>query len=125
MVRQVFYHWAKSAVHLIEQRALKDVNNCLNTNIYSFLETSGGKSSNLYLNGVHFCSTPVLIRHLWQLKTIVFHIGIQYALFYETEHSKKSNNCLNTNIYSYLETSGGKSYTLYLNVVHFINTSVN
>ncbi len=30
-----------------------------------------------------------------------------------------------TNIYSYLETSGGKSYNVYLNVVHFFNTSVN
>jgi hypothetical protein len=35
------------------------------------------------------------------------------------------NNCLNTNIYSYLETSGGQSYNLYLNVVHFFNASVN
>jgi hypothetical protein len=34
-------------------------------------------------------------------------------------------NCLNTNIYSYLETSGGKSYDLYLNIVHFFNTSDN
>jgi hypothetical protein len=50
---------------------LKNVNNYLNTNIYSYLETSGGKSSNLYLNVVHFL-TPVLIRHLWQLKTVVF-----------------------------------------------------
>jgi hypothetical protein len=25
----------------------KNVNNCLNTNIYSYLETSGGQSSNL------------------------------------------------------------------------------
>ncbi len=30
-----------------EQRTLKIVNNCLNTNIYSYLETSGGQSSNL------------------------------------------------------------------------------
>ncbi len=30
------------------------------------------------------------------------------------------NNCLNNNIYSYLETSGNQ----YLNVVHFFNTSV-
>ncbi len=29
------------------------------------------------------------------------------------------------NIYSYLETSGGQSCNLYLNAVHFINTSVN
>jgi hypothetical protein len=35
------------------------------------------------------------------------------------------NNCLNTNIYAYLETSGGQSYNLYLNVVHFFNTSLN
>jgi hypothetical protein len=55
----------------MEQDALKNVNNCLNTNIYSYLETSGGQSSNLYLNVVHFL-TPVLIRYLWQLKTVVF-----------------------------------------------------
>ncbi len=30
----------------MEQNALKNVNNCLNTNIYSYLETSGGQSSN-------------------------------------------------------------------------------
>ncbi len=32
---------------------------------------------------------------------------------------------MNTNIYFYLETSGGQSFNLYLNVVHFLNTSVN
>jgi hypothetical protein len=32
----------------MEQHALKNVNNCLNINIYSYLETSGGQSSNLY-----------------------------------------------------------------------------
>ncbi len=32
---------------------------------------------------------------------------------------------LNTNIYSYLETSGGQSPNLHLNVIHFFNTSVN
>jgi hypothetical protein len=37
---------------------------------------------------------------------------------------KNVNNSVNTNIYSYLETSGGKSYSQYLNVVHFFNTSV-
>ncbi len=31
----------------MEQHALKNVNNCLNTKIYSSLETSGGLSSNL------------------------------------------------------------------------------
>jgi hypothetical protein len=44
---------------------------CLNTNIYSYLETSGGQSSRLYLKVVHFFK-PMLIRHLWQLKTVVF-----------------------------------------------------
>jgi hypothetical protein len=38
----------------MEQRTLKNVNNCLNTNIYSYLETSRGQSSNPYLNVVHF-----------------------------------------------------------------------
>ncbi len=52
-------------------KTLKIVNNCLNTNIYPFLETSGVQSSDLYLNVVNF-STPVLIRNLWQLKTAVF-----------------------------------------------------
>jgi hypothetical protein len=52
------------------QTALKSLANCLNINIYSYLETSGGKSSNLHLN-VHF-STSVLFRHVWQLKTVVF-----------------------------------------------------
>jgi len=37
----------------------------------------------------------------------------------------KNVNCLNANIYSYLETSGGQSYILYLNVVQIFNTSVN
>ncbi len=43
----------------MEQRAYKNVNNCLNTSIYSYLETSGGQSSNPYLNAVHFLSTRV------------------------------------------------------------------
>ncbi len=40
--------------HSMEQRALKNVNNCLNTKNYSYLETSGGESYILYLNVVHF-----------------------------------------------------------------------
>jgi hypothetical protein len=39
---------ANYSVTPMEQRALKIVNNDLNTNIYSYLETSGGQSSNLY-----------------------------------------------------------------------------
>jgi hypothetical protein len=38
----------------MEQHTLKNANNCLNTKIYSYLETSGGQSSNPYLNVVHF-----------------------------------------------------------------------
>ncbi len=43
----------------MEQHALKNTNNCLNTNIYSYLEASGGQSSNPYLNVVHFFITSV------------------------------------------------------------------
>jgi len=43
----------------MQQHALKSVNNCLNTNIYSYLETSGGQSSNLYLNVDRFFNTGV------------------------------------------------------------------
>ncbi len=43
----------------MEQHALKNVNNCLITNIYSYSDTSGGQSSNLYLNAVHFFNTSV------------------------------------------------------------------
>ncbi len=40
-------------------RFKKNINNCLNTNIYSYLEISGGQSSNPYLNVVHFYNTRV------------------------------------------------------------------
>jgi hypothetical protein len=43
----------------MEQCALKSVSNCLNTNTYSYLETPGGQSSNLYLNVVHIFNTSV------------------------------------------------------------------
>jgi hypothetical protein len=43
----------------------------------------------------------------------------------EQHYFKNENYYLNTNFYSYLETSGGQSSDLYLNVVHFSNTSVN
>jgi len=39
----------------MEEHTFKNVNICLNTNIYSYLETSGGQSSNAYFVelGVH------------------------------------------------------------------------
>jgi hypothetical protein len=49
---------------------------------------------------------------------IFSHNGEYYAF-------KNVNNCLNTNIYSYLDTSGGQSSNQCLNVVHFFNASVN
>ncbi len=36
----------------MEQHTLKNVNICLNTNIYSYLETSGGKDLSIF----KFCS---------------------------------------------------------------------
>ncbi len=43
----------------MEKRTLKIVDNYFNTNTYSYLETSGGQSSNVYLNVVHFFNTSV------------------------------------------------------------------
>ncbi len=43
----------------MEQHALKNLSNSLNTNIYSYLETSGRQSSNLHLNVVHFFNTSL------------------------------------------------------------------
>ncbi len=64
----------------MEQHALVIVNNCLYTKIYSYLESSGGQSFNIYLNVVHFL-TPILIRHLWQLKTVAFlHLCLLHAV---------------------------------------------
>jgi hypothetical protein len=55
----------------MEQHTLKNIHKCLNTNIYSYLETSGGQSSNTNLNVVPFL-TPEMTRNLWQLKTAIF-----------------------------------------------------
>jgi hypothetical protein len=44
---------------LMEQCALKNINNCLNANIYFYLDTFGSQSSNLHLNVVHFVNTSV------------------------------------------------------------------
>jgi hypothetical protein len=43
----------------MEQCALRNVTNCLNTNIYSSLQTSSGQSTNLYSNVVNFFNTSV------------------------------------------------------------------
>ncbi len=46
-------------INAMQHHGLKNVNNCLNTNIYSYLDTSGGQNSNLYLNVDHFFNTSV------------------------------------------------------------------
>ncbi len=53
--------WSHNSVRLSNGAAhhLKNVNNCLKTNIYSYLETSGGQGSNLYSKIVHFFNTGV------------------------------------------------------------------
>ncbi len=51
-------------------RALKNVNNCLNTNIYSYLETSGGQSSNLYSNVVIFFQHQCLLEICGSLRQL-------------------------------------------------------
>ncbi len=56
----IFKTLAKSRVRLRNGTAcFKNVNYCLNANIYSYLETSGGQSSNLYLNVAPFFNTDV------------------------------------------------------------------
>jgi hypothetical protein len=44
---------------LMEQNALKNVNNCWNTKITFDLETSGGQSSNQYLDAAYFFNASV------------------------------------------------------------------
>jgi hypothetical protein len=53
----------------MEQHALQNVNNCLNINIYSYLETFGANVL-FYIQMLFIFSTPVFIRQLWQLKTV-------------------------------------------------------
>jgi hypothetical protein len=47
------------SLQIIEERALKSVNNCLNTNIYSYKETCNGLSSILFKKVVHFFNNSV------------------------------------------------------------------
>ncbi len=56
---------------MMEQRTLKNVSNYYNTNIYFYLEASGGQSSNQYLNVVHFFNTSVNLTSV-AARTVVF-----------------------------------------------------
>jgi hypothetical protein len=60
--------FAREASAYAMEQCFKNVSIYLNTNIYSYLETSGGQNSNMYLNVVHFFNTI----HQWQLKNVVF-----------------------------------------------------
>jgi hypothetical protein len=51
------YLHSEDFIGLMDQHTLKNVSKCLNSNIYSYLETSGGQSSDLYLNVLHFFNT--------------------------------------------------------------------
>ncbi len=42
-----------------------------------------------------------------------------------TARFKNATNCLNTEIYSYLETSGGQRSNLYIKVAYIFNARVN
>ncbi len=53
------HNWASKSDVWMEQHALKSVGNYLNTNIYSYFETSGGQSSNLNLNDAYFFNARV------------------------------------------------------------------
>ncbi len=59
MAKKVQNYYANRLLVTIEQHALKNVDNSLNTSIYSYLETSGGKSSNLYSDVDHFFNARV------------------------------------------------------------------
>jgi len=59
LTNTIYFHddVVKGMINPMEQHTFKNVNNCLNTNIYSYLETSGGQggqSPNPYLNVVYF-----------------------------------------------------------------------
>jgi hypothetical protein len=57
-----------------------------------------------------------------QLSTQEF---VNFTQINVTARFKNVNNYLNTNIYSYVATSGGQSSSLYLNAVNIFNTIFN
>ncbi len=61
---------------LMEQHTLKNVNKSMNTNIYSYLETSGGQSSNSYLNIVRFFHHQSWLEICGSLRQLVSSIDV-------------------------------------------------
>jgi hypothetical protein len=58
-VSKTNYLAERAATVAMEQSASKIVNKCFDTNICSYLDTSGGQSLNQYLDVVHFFSDSV------------------------------------------------------------------
>ncbi len=60
-------------------------------------------------------------------KTLAIYFGLSISIVGSNGKArfKNVNNCLNTNIYSYLEIPGGQNYCLYLNFDNIFNTSIN
>ncbi len=73
----------------MEQHTLKNVNKCLNTNIYSYLETSVGQSPNLFLNKVNVFNTNVNYMSLIAKNHAEWFV-VQWVCLYTTN---KVNGC--------------------------------
>jgi hypothetical protein len=71
----------------------------------------------------HNRETLLMLEKLYNIANKTSKMINHYAM--EQATSKNLNNCWNTNISFYIKTSGGQSYNLYLNVVHFFHTCVN
>ncbi len=84
------------------------------------------QTAELYLDHIHPLShLPVSLSVGLSVFYFLAFLSVCLSVYQPTGTRMLSLTCLNDNIYSYLETSGGQSYDLYLNVVYFFNTSVN
>ncbi len=95
-------HWKGTQNTIYEYKNVtacrKNVNNCWNTNMYSYFETSGGKFV-IYILMLYIFSMPVLIRHLQQLKTVVFlhwclmHTVLLVKVYLSSRGTSGENSC--------------------------------
>jgi hypothetical protein len=71
---------------LVIDSTLKNINNCFNTNIYSYLKISGGQSSKPYLNVVHFFNIRVnkkaVFLHWCLILAVPFRVICESAISY-------------------------------------------
>ncbi len=101
---------------LMEQQALRNLNNrtvCIR--LHQCRKTT--------VSSCHRCLISNGVKNELHL---IIDLNVDHQMFLSKSKCWFSNNCLHylKCIYSYLETSGGQSLYLYLNV-HFFNTSVN